>query len=688
MEIEVKTLSKKQNEKRGHARLKMYRPNKQKNEVYSIQVTQSCGYSIVFVKTLAEMFIKPIIDSIIEEPSKNPLDPFTIITKEKTEEQEFATVKSKDKVNGVNCESCDKTFDDEKGLRIHTGRMHKENLESVKPSLKKNKRPLEQCEDDETRSDDCGQKFTVKERLRWHVENCQKRKKFSHDFKTFTPTSNKDMAPNEIHSEPKVKLSENLTPKIYTNATKGNHFDSKYLLCEKCDYSARGTYELKQHKRDAHRDITASVTPPPKKQRDSPKVVEEEVDIVTDKLTSLNMTEIGACEIPEDNRIPQRLENHLRIKGYNINEHMIQRVGGGGMCGVNCVSLHTTGSREQAKEIRLNINEHIVEHWDNIYKDSFNFPYTERVGIKSKTLKNEDEYIDFLLHNKEEASTLWMTPIDMQAASTMLNMNVSILTTGITSTNNHRCVRCKPGIEFSNEEYLRLHTKNVHNKVETEEEREGRIQRARWSELSPDNRIKDVIPNEKEEELILIHEDDIHYNLIVHKSHNAFKESSNIEHMKKKHSNNTSTIFGDSLQLNGIQETRSWAQVTEAYRPSLPNEQSKFSNTNCLKRKNTDTINTKEEMSSNIDDGWQQVAKIGGTKNRESPRPLSPKQKQPFNLPTQNRFINLQDTETSEYEVEMLCHKCELCGNEFQNQSAIEHHKRSEHRPNIKINAV
>ena len=98
----------------------------------------------------------------------------------------------------------------------------------------------------------------------------------------------------------------------------------------------------------------------------------------------------------------------------------------------------------------------------------------------------------------------------------------------------------------------------MHHRVETNEEREGRIQKARWTHLKPDHRVKESIHNEKPEELILLHEDDVHYNIIVHKSVNNFKE-----HIKEDHREMT-TIFGET---NGKMTSKSWAQVTKVCRP-------------------------------------------------------------------------------------------------------------------------
>ena len=113
--------------------------------------------------------------------------------------------------------------------------------------------------------------------------------------------------------------------------------------------------------------------------------------------------------------------------------------------------------------------------------------------------------------------------VDMQALSTMLNLNINILTTGIPPVTNLLFARCKPSKSFRTEDDLIEHIKSIHNRLETEEEKEGRVQRARWSEMRPDPRLQEYILNEQPEELILLHEEYIHYNLIVHRSHNAFK---------------------------------------------------------------------------------------------------------------------------------------------------------------------
>ena len=177
------------------------------------------------------------------------------------------------------------------------------------------------------------------------------------------------------------------------------------------------------------------------------------------------------------------------------------------------------------------------------------------------TFNTEQEFLIFLMEKEEEASAIWMTHVEMQAVSTMLNLKINILTTGITPERSNICNRCNPTKQFATGDDLREHNKNVHNKIETREEREGRVKMARWTELKPDNRIRNIVPKEKEETLFLLHNDDIHYNMIVHRRNNAFnKEISIKEHMEKPH-DNQKTIFGDIMKP---QVPKIWAQVTSA----------------------------------------------------------------------------------------------------------------------------
>ena len=194
----------------------------------------------------------------------------------------------------------------------------------------------------------------------------------------------------------------------------------------------------------------------------------------------------------------------MRLQGMNIKDHGLIRVGGDGKCGANCISTHTTGNENLATEIRTNINRHILENWE-VYQDSFELPHTTRVGTGTKTFPNQEAFMIFLMEEEEEASTMWMTHVCLQAASTMLNMHIKILTTGITTPQTFKCARCNTGQEFRNKIDILSHDENTHNRKETEEEKEGRMQKHRWTNIKPDSRLRELGQNQKAEDLTLLH---------------------------------------------------------------------------------------------------------------------------------------------------------------------------------------
>ena len=94
------------------------------------------------------------------------------------------------------------------------------------------------------------------------------------------------------------------------------------------------------------------------------------------------------------------------------------------------------------------------------------------------------------------------------------------------------------------------------------------------SELKPDIRIKETIPNEKEAELILLHEDDIHYNLIVDANPNFMVHKPIKEPIK-----NTS-LFRDIVLAVGPTNHKTWAEITKTIRPGMDEEVNTNTNEN------------------------------------------------------------------------------------------------------------
>ena len=99
-----------------------------------------------------------------------------------------------------------------------------------------------------------------------------------------------------------------------------------------------------------------------------------------------------------------------------------------------------------------------------------------------------------------------------------------------------------------------------------------------------------------------------------------------------------------------------------------------------LKRKSTLTNVNSEDIFTSGEEGLKTVSRKGAANNKVIIRPLSPKQQQPFSVPTQNRFNNLQEAKNIEEEVMLITHKSEMCGFELLNKYSVEQHKRSGHK--------
>ena len=572
---------------------------------------------------------------------------------DKTVGKDSVTLKQEHVDETEKCDQCDKTFVNNHGLRIHIGKTH---------TAKRKRSVVEVC-DNKFNCTPCGFECDTKIALSYHNGSCTKRQKEFHDSRRLTPANKKAMRkvenPEDDCSEKPADRDIKTTPEVLTS----EEFQKENIMeiddknkCDKCDFKSNEQYVLKQHKRDNHRELSVSVTPPPKKRKEPENDNEIEVEEVLKQMEGLDVKDdVRENKFQKDSKIPNRLTEILRLKGVNINDHIVIRVGGGGKCGVNCVSLHMAGSEHLSSEIRTNVNRHIIENWD-VYKDSFEYPYNARVGGGNKVFNREEDLLIFLMEEVEEASAMWMTHVCMQAVSTMYNMHINILTTGISQQDTYICPRCKPSQNFETEEELKVHEKNEHNRFETAEEIEGRLQRVRWTELRPDQRLIENSPNEKAENLLLIHEDDIHYNMIVNKCSNIFMKASQQKgHVQENHHKDNVTIFGDKLPSADAQ---TWAQKAGDFCPGS-------------EAKKTSEIKNKGE-----EKGWKTVAKRGSAKGKES---------QIFIVTTSNRFIHLPDQAENNDPIPEIqkinTHNCNICGIIFSSNKMVDDHKRKSHAP-------
>ena len=114
------------------------------------------------------------------------------------------------------------------------------------------------------------------------------------------------------------------------------------------------------------------------------------------------------------------------------------------------------------------------------FRPFYVWPHTEMVGFKSVTFENEKEYTEFL-RNNSESGNLWMNHQGLQIVANAYQMNIHILTVGVQSMEEPK---------------------------------------ARWTHLVPDKRLEKFNRMEQNclvNDLWMIHEDGVHFDLIIKK---------------------------------------------------------------------------------------------------------------------------------------------------------------------------
>ena len=216
LEVEIGiSESKKAPDSRGVAMVKLYGPNKRKEN--TVTVTKSKESDIKFVKILALKIIKPLIDNILSTESTE------VIAGDKRSNQ------------GFKCKICDKSFVSEPGMKGHMTKMHKEDGEKMKDIINL---------DNETEFEDVD--------------------KVIHDIKEEKKYSSK-CSQCEIHFEASMKYG--LIQHILEHKEDCKPREEVHKTCSDCKYEAKNILSLKRHMRDKHDILSVSTSPPPKKHK-------------------------------------------------------------------------------------------------------------------------------------------------------------------------------------------------------------------------------------------------------------------------------------------------------------------------------------------------------------------------------------------------------------------------------------
>ena len=513
LEIEMEVIHK--NEK-GVAMLKLYGPNKRKENVVS--VTRSKGNDYKFVVVLAENVIKPLMNEYLNEDIQ---------------------IKKTDNSSEVyKCPFCDKTSHSKPGLKGHITRMHK-NI-----ALGKTENEINDDKFSSEESDDstiyCSENDTTLEETSVEKDGNKNYKKKC------------DSCDYEVRATRKYKVVQQILEHKICHTKKSSD------NCVECDFITKNTSDMKRHMRDKHGSKSCSTSPPAKKKRSKEEDDEKENEKETNDIKDLsfriedmeiesyeeqNLDEISKLQdekirekeknndakeklyrqrVEEEERkkeeelkmnkeklrvekkqVKQKLKKEKR-KESKIKEHTIEKqnkfdnikevpencknlvnkndvvyvVPGDGRCGQNSTAALLFHDEKFGLGLKRKSNLFFAEHWYKKYQYksqcSVDSPYKRQFQGKDIEFKDPEELIKFLKYDPRAMET-WSDSEDLVVLSDMYQMRIKIITTkGENDTN--------PIINW----------------------------------IYPDPNLKQFAElNIEMEDMVLLHQDDHHFNLII-----------------------------------------------------------------------------------------------------------------------------------------------------------------------------
>ena len=343
-------------------------------------------------------------------------------------------------------------------------------------------------------------------------------------------------------------------------------------FCDICEFAASSEYHMKRHKRDEHGSITESTSPPLKKKRiksvlikhdnkledmdldegtENQKVenlVLEDMDIDTENVIKIRSKMMDdkirakESERTENERVFQlkkkkqeeekkeeekrKLENQKLInkkrkqqmkdekkkrrkkslslksvhkKFPNIkpvpkncahlvkNDDVVYVVPGNGACGPNCASAFLFEDEMFGDNLRRKMNQFMATHWKRRYQHitqcSPGHPFVRKLGGEEVRFTDPKKLVEFLM-TSEKADRMWSDSEDLSVISDLYQLKIKVITTKGENDNN-------PTI----------------------------------NEIFPCEDLKEFaeLRNVELNQMVLLHEDESHFNLIVSKESNLAK---------------------------------------------------------------------------------------------------------------------------------------------------------------------
>ena len=531
-----------ENNVRGIAVIQLFGPNSKNENVVMVRKSKESEHKYVIM--LAEKVVKPLVRDFLADN----------IDLDNCEEKEIVSEKE-DTLVSFKCPFCDKTSFSSPGLKCHITKMHKDKTAyGSKDIAKVSVDSTEELLDESMSSLNEGDsgKISLEE-----SEHSSPGKLYTHKCKNCEYKS--EASKNYIALQIIKKHVETCCPKKLKKKTKN---------CDLCDFAAKDGGEMRRHMRDKHDVMTSSTSPPPKKTKVQDKTSEHIILIdddddnddekVEDISLGLEQMEIDDNEESSEdrsnfwddkiNRKEERIndenlmkegekkeierkkkvedqkrltkvkkekkQRNQKVKDLNkkankkvrqseksitkkeipnikavprnclhlVNEgDMVYVVPGNGCCGPNCAAAFFFHDEIFGPKLRIQMNHFQAKHWNRRYKYITNCsednPFVRKLKGGEVKFEDPEELIKYL-ENSEEAAFMWTDCEDLAVISDMYQITIKVITTKSVSDENPRVNWIYPEKEMASFAML-----------------------------------KDIQLGE----MVLLHEDEIHFNLIVSK---------------------------------------------------------------------------------------------------------------------------------------------------------------------------
>ena len=459
---------------RGNAKLKLYGQNTRKEN--SITISKSREGDHIQITTLAERIIKPLINSFIDEG------------KESEERSE---------VNEFECNFCEKTSHSNQGLKSHVTKMHGSLQNNVKKTVANKRKSKDEFES------------SVEKAIKDDVKNGH--------LSCITESITEEIETEAIEDKMYVNRCEECDFEVEASRKylsvqkilKHKEGCMKYLTCKECTYLASDKNGLRRHMRDLHNSSAGAISPPQKRKKN--QIYEEELlksedEIEEMEIDSIETESVEKMELKEisdlmDNRIinrdnkrreeqlttdkmkkkeetEKRLEKEIQIKiikkekkqkkqkiknekkkqkqkqkqiqAEKLNvpnlspvpencKHLVNEddilyvVPGDGNCAPNCAAAFLFNDEIYGAQLRRVMNVFFADHWHDRYKYitqcSEGFPFVRKVGGGGEIRFTDPEKLINYLKHSEEAAYIWSDSEDLSIIADIYQIKIKVITT-------------------------------------------------------------------------------------------------------------------------------------------------------------------------------------------------------------------------------------------------------------------